>query len=207
MARCAVERGARARSGGERAAGARERRGRASPRQPTRRDSRGRAHLDARVVLGGERVEDEVRVLVHADQVRRLERARLDEPDDGQKDGLARGGLDHDALALALRVQVDARAVLGGLVLGVDVEDLDDVGDQVGQRPVQLDLLVVLLDALLVRRVLVAQPRRLIAHHLDLVVEQARARDELVVGHRRDLVAHIVVRLAEDVVIRRRHGG
>jgi hypothetical protein len=167
----------------------------------------GEPHLDARVIFRGEGVEDQVAVLVYSHQVRRLERLGLDQPDDRQEDRLARRRLDHDALALAVGVEVDGGAVVLGLLLGVHVEDLDNVGDQVGQLPVQLDLLVVLLDLLLHARVLVPEPRRLVAHHFDLVVEQARARDELVVGHRCDLVPHVVVRLAKDDVIRRRHGG
>jgi len=77
--------------------------------------------LDARVKLGRQRLEDEVRVLVHSDQVCRLEAVRLDEAGDREEDGLPRRRLQHAALALAVCVEVDVRAVLLGLVLRIHV--------------------------------------------------------------------------------------
>jgi hypothetical protein len=103
-------------------------------------------------------------------------------------------------------VEVDGGAVLDRLLLRVHVEDLDDVRHEVGQLLVELDLLVVVLDPLAHRGMLVAEARGLVAHHLDLVVEQARARDQLVVRHRRHLVPHGIVGLAEDVVVSRHLG-
>lgn len=72
----------------------------------------GRSRLDARVVLRGQRVQDEVRVLVHAHQVAGLERVGVDEADDGQEDGLPGRRFQHHRLAAAGGVQVHRAAVL-----------------------------------------------------------------------------------------------
>lgn len=80
--------------------------------------------LDPRVVLGGQGVENEVGILVDADEVSWLQCFGGDETDEREEDGLAGGGLDDGALALALGVEVDVGS-LGGLILvGVNVEDL-----------------------------------------------------------------------------------
>ena len=79
--------------------------------------------LDSGVVLGGEGVEDEVRVLVDADQISRFERFGGDESDEGEEDGLTGGGLDDGAFAGTLRVEVDVGSV-GFVYIGVDVENL-----------------------------------------------------------------------------------
>jgi len=57
--------------------------------------------LDSAVVLGGESVENEVRVLIDTDEITRLELFVVDEADEGQEDGLASGGLDDGRLAYA----------------------------------------------------------------------------------------------------------
>jgi hypothetical protein len=88
--------------------------------------------LHAAVELGGERVEDEVRVLVHADEVARPELVRGDEADDGQEDGLPGGGLDDGALALAGDVLDSCAAVL--VRLGVHFEDLQGSVGEWGGR-------------------------------------------------------------------------
>ena len=82
--------------------------------------------LDARVVLGGEGIEDEVRVLVDADEVFWSEGGRVDESDEREEDGLPRRGLDDGALALALRVEVDVGALAGLVLVRVNVQDLCD---------------------------------------------------------------------------------
>ena len=68
--------------------------------------------LHTRIILGRQRVQDEVGVLVDAHQVARLEFVRVNQTDDGQEDGLPRGRLQHHSLAAALRVQVHVAAVL-----------------------------------------------------------------------------------------------
>ena len=57
----------------------------------------------------------------------------VDEPDQGQEDGLARGGLDDGRFPSAGRVEVDVGA-FGGVGFGdFEVEEFDDVADQVGE--------------------------------------------------------------------------
>ena len=162
--------------------------------------------LDARVELLGELLEDEVRVLVHADQVGRLHLLRRDEAGHRQEDRLPRRRLDHAALPLAVRVEVDVPAVLLGLVVRVLLEQLDHVGDEVRQLLVQLDLLGVLLDPLLVRLLVVLQPHRLVLEHLDLVLEHPRPLRNLVRARAGDFLPQIVVRarVAEDVDVHAR---
>lgn len=82
--------------------------------------------LDARVVLGGERVEDEVRVLVDSDEVFWSEGGGVDESDEREEDGLPRRGLDDGALALALRVEIDVGTLAGLVLIRVNVQDLCD---------------------------------------------------------------------------------
>jgi len=52
---------------------------------------------------------------------------------------LASGGLEHDAFALALGVEIDVGPVFE-LVVWIYVQDFDHVTHQVGQLVVQLDL-------------------------------------------------------------------
>ena len=55
------------------------------------------------------------------------------------------------------------------LLLWVDVEHLDDVGDKVGEGLVLLDLLLVLLDGLLLGLQLVLDPPQLAPHNPNLI--------------------------------------
>lgn len=80
--------------------------------------------LDSRVILRWQSIENEVRILVDANEVSWLERLGGDESDEGEEDGLTSGSLDDGALALALRVQVDIGSLAGFLLVWVDVEDL-----------------------------------------------------------------------------------
>jgi hypothetical protein len=67
--------------------------------------------LDPRIVLGRQRIEDEVRVLVDSDEVSGLERGGGDEADEGEENGLARRGLDYRTGARALGVEVDVPSI------------------------------------------------------------------------------------------------
>eukprot|EP00037_Helgoeca_nana_P025280 m.274576 g.274576 ORF g.274576 m.274576 type:complete len:377 (+) comp26901_c1_seq1:1639-2769(+) len=69
--------------------------------------------LHSRVVLGGQRVQDQVRVFVHAHQVCRLQILRWYQTNHWQEDRLSGRRLDDSRFALALRVQVNVCTVLG----------------------------------------------------------------------------------------------
>jgi hypothetical protein len=139
--------------------------------------------------------------LVHAHEVAWPQRVGVHEADNGQEDGLARGRLEHDALALPLRVEVCGRAVLLLLLLGLDVQHLHDVADEVRQLVVQLDLLLVLLDffahAVLVQR----QPRGLVLEHADLVLQQPRALADRVRRHVLKLLGQRIVGVLKHLLL------
>lgn len=77
--------------------------------------------LDSAIVLCRESVEDQVRVLVDADQVAGLEGFGVDEADEGQEDGLSRRRLDHGRLADPCGIEVDVGALLQRLGRGIEV--------------------------------------------------------------------------------------
>ena len=79
--------------------------------------------FNARVVLDGQLLKYEIRVLVDADQIARLELFWLYEANHRQKVGLTRRCLDDGALAFALRVQVHVGALFF-VALRVNVEYL-----------------------------------------------------------------------------------
>ena len=110
-----------------------------------------------------------------------------------------------------MRVKVDVCAVLLRLLLQLHVQHLHHVGNEVRQNLVELDLLRVLLDPLLLGLLLVVEAADLVLDHLDLVLEHARALYDLVCVRAGDLLAKVVLGIAEDVdvhrCVRRRHRG
>mmetsp|Transcript_7696 Transcript_7696/g.26505 ORF Transcript_7696/g.26505 Transcript_7696/m.26505 type:complete len:458 (+) Transcript_7696:35-1408(+) len=163
-------------------------------------------HLDPRVVLGRQGVQHQVAVLVHADEVARLEGLRVDQAHDRQEDRLPRAGLEHDALPRPLGVEVRARPVLL-LVLRSRVKDLHDVPHQVRQLLVELDLFLVVLDLLLGRAQVQRKPCALVLQHPDLVLQQTSPSADLVRGHPQYLLVDLLD-VVENLLlqIRRGHG-
>lgn len=147
--------------------------------------------LDARVKLGGQRLQDEVRILVDADQVARLELVGGDEADDGEEDRLARRRLEHDGLALPLRIEINVSPIL--LVLLHNVQNFDDVADEVRKLLVELDLLRILLDLLVRVRLFKLQPLRLGLEHLDLRVKKPRARQQVLRARAQKFLVKLLV--------------
>mmetsp|Transcript_9208 Transcript_9208/g.35846 ORF Transcript_9208/g.35846 Transcript_9208/m.35846 type:complete len:340 (-) Transcript_9208:62-1081(-) len=156
--------------------------------------------LDAAVVLRGEHVEDEIRVLIDAYQIRGLQLVSVDETDDGQEDGLPRRGLEHHGLALTFAVQIYVRAVVLLLVLGLEVQDLHHVPHQVRELLVHLDLLEVLLHLLLVALQIERQPVALIPQHPDLVLQQSLAHLDVLQAGVLELPHHLGLALIEHAV-------
>ena len=107
------------------------------------------------------------------------------------------GRLDHHALPLPLAIQVNICPLDLLLVLGVDVQDLDDVGDEVGQGLVLLDLLLVLLDRLVLGLELVLESPQLRPHNPNLVVEETSPGLDIRGAHVEDLVRQILLRRVE----------
>ena len=123
--------------------------------------------LDSAVVLGGECVENEIRVLVDTDEITRLKLFVVDKTDQGEEDGLASRCLDDGRLAYACGIQIDVGSLFGSIFFDVQVEDLDNVSDEVweltkqamsvgsrckqavgGSAPVVIDLVDIVLDLL-----------------------------------------------------------
>ena len=59
----------------------------------------------------------------------------VDEADKREENGLAGGSLDDGGFADAGGVEVDVGAFFGGFFFDVEVKDLDDVADEVGELP------------------------------------------------------------------------
>lgn len=57
----------------------------------------------------------------------------VDETDEGQEDGLTGRSLDDGGLAYAGGIQVDVGTLFGGIFFDVQIENLDNVADEVGQ--------------------------------------------------------------------------
>ena len=102
-----------------------------------------------------------------------------------------------------MRVEVDVCAVLLRLLLQLHVQHLDYVGNEVRQNLVELDLLRVLLDPLLLGLLLVVEAADLVLDDLDLVLEHARALYDLVCVRAGDLLAKVVLGIAENVDVHR----
>ena len=59
------------------------------------------------IILGGKRVENQVGVLVHANQVARLQLVRVDQADERKEDGLPGRGLNDSRLSYSCSVKID----------------------------------------------------------------------------------------------------
>lgn len=87
--------------------------------------------LDSAVVLGGKGIEDQVRVLIHTNEISRLELVRIHQSYQREEDSLAGRGLDDGGLANARRIEIDVGTFFGGLGGGIKVQELDYVSDEV----------------------------------------------------------------------------
>eukprot|EP00983_Pelagomonas_calceolata_P045129 1139574-Pelagomonas_calceolata.AAC.5 len=139
--------------------------------------------LDPGVILRRQGIQDEVRVLVHAHQVPRLQGVGIHQAHHGQEDGLSGGRLQHNTLALALCIQVHCCTILLLIALGLHVQHLHDIGHQVRELVVHFDLLLVLLDLQPQPALLQAQARGLVLQHAVLVVQEPGALRDRLGGH------------------------
>mmetsp|Transcript_31688 Transcript_31688/g.75269 ORF Transcript_31688/g.75269 Transcript_31688/m.75269 type:complete len:334 (+) Transcript_31688:294-1295(+) len=125
------------------------------------------------VVLRRERVEDEVAVLVDSHQVARLKRLRVHQPHHWEEYRLPRGGLQHNALPLALAVEVHIGAILLLVLVRGDVQHLHDIANKVRELVVQLYLLLVLLNLLPHASLVKGKPGTFSLEDPDLIVQEA----------------------------------
>lgn len=158
---------------------------------------RGLAYIFRRKLL-----EHKVRIFVDSNQVGGLQFTRVDKPHHRQEVGGTSRGLDHSAFGFC-GVQVHVGPFL--LLRLLQVQQLDDIGDEVGEcfvylvlreyrgkyngrtRNSNLDSLVVLLDLFLQGLRAVIDPLHFAPHYPNLIVQQLRPAPNVVCTHAHDL--------------------
>mmetsp|Transcript_18578 Transcript_18578/g.53053 ORF Transcript_18578/g.53053 Transcript_18578/m.53053 type:complete len:395 (+) Transcript_18578:636-1820(+) len=158
--------------------------------------------------------QDEVGILVGADEVGRLQLLGVDETRNWEEDGLPRGRSDDGRPDLALGlVAVPVVIFLQHAILSVRLQDLDDVGHQVRQLLVELDLFLVLANPLPLASGFVRDALHVGLHDADVVVDEVGALPQLPDAHVPSLVVlHIGLlrffgRVAAGVVVAAVRGG
>lgn len=99
--------------------------------------------LDPRVILSRQLLQQNIGVLINANQLSRPEFRRIDKSRHREEDGIPGAGLDDNAFILGFLIQIDLSLIID---LGLDIEYLDDIGDQPRQLLVLLDLGAVVLE-------------------------------------------------------------